>query len=487
MNIRLLILITILSFCFIFGFEKTSYSLNKLIQDDISELKILKYFPKNNKTFFISNSKISKITSYIKNNYETKDKSELILMKNSILAYLGIDLGTNKLEDIYDNELIITSYDNKDKDIEDVLIIFKIKEKKDIDDILNLSNKIDQPERMIKIFRENKLNYLNYIYRTNDNYILTSSNKNLILDALPSNNISKKKETKYITFKKLLNNFKNQHNILLTKNTKLNKLLNNENYRLTKGDYLVTFFNFKDKIIILKSYLINNNKSLDIVSYEKIDKDNILEKEEYQMSIYNNLTNSNKYLDRMKFNNFEKAIFDELNKKLKQNLLFLISDKNWFIVFEKNKLSIENIKLLEDYNKYSLENNNNIYTIFSKDKLKIEENLIKKYFFNKIFAVQSDNLTFISKNLISDRDLDLISKEFSNLRGESNSKYFLNKKMYFKNPYYIQSINVSLLEKINYFFKNVIDLSIIEFKEIIKESVPETIPIYYAETNLKIL
>ena len=89
--------------------------------------------------------------------------------------------------------------------------------------------------------------------------------------------------------------------------------------------------------------------------------------------------------------------------------------------------------------------------------------------------------------MISDRDLDLISKEFSNLRGESNSKYFLNKKMYFKNPYYIQSINVSLLEKINYFFKNVIDLSIIEFKEIIKESVPETIPIYYAETNLKIL
>ena len=73
MNIRLLIIITILSLCFILGFEKISYGLNKVSQNDISKLEILKYLPKNNKTFFISNSKISKITSYIRNNYETKD------------------------------------------------------------------------------------------------------------------------------------------------------------------------------------------------------------------------------------------------------------------------------------------------------------------------------------------------------------------------------------------------------------------------------
>ena len=34
--------------------------------------------------------------------------------------------------------------------------------------------------------------------------------------------------------------------------------------------------------------------------------------------------------------------------------------------------------------------------------------------------------------------------------------------------------------------KNVINLSIMEFKAIIKQSIPETTPIYYAETNLKI-
>ena len=50
----------------------------------------------------------------------------------------------------------------------------------------------------------------------------------------------------------------------------------------------------------------------------------------------------------------------------------------------------------------------------------------------------------------------------------------------------IQPENVSYLENINYFFKNVINISIIEFKAIIKQSIPETAPIYYAETNLKI-
>ena len=192
MNIKYLTVITILFLCCIFGFEETSYSLNKVSQNDISELKILKYLPKDNKTFFISNTKSSKITNAIRTNFETTNQEKLVLVKNSILAYLGIDLGTNKLEDIYNNELAITTYDNKEKERDDVLIIFKIKEKKDIDDLLNLTNKIDEPDKLINIFRENKLNYLKYIYRTNDNYILTSSDKTLILDALQSVNISKK-------------------------------------------------------------------------------------------------------------------------------------------------------------------------------------------------------------------------------------------------------------------------------------------------------
>ena len=189
----------------------------------------------------------------------------------------------------------------------------------------------------------------------------------------------------------------------------------------------------------------------------------------------------------MKISTFEKAIFNELNKKLKQNMIFLNSDKNWYIVFDKNKLSIENIKLLEDFNKNSLENNNNIYTVYSKDKLKVQENIIKNSSYEKIFTIQSKNLTFLSNSLINDEDIHLISNAFFNFRDDRYGKYFLNKKMHFKNLHSSKLRNFSFLEKINYFLNSTIDISIIEFKETIKESIPETFPIYYAETNLKIL
>ncbi len=482
MNIKYLTVITILFLCCIFGFEETSYSLNKISQNDISELKILKYLPKDSKTFFISNTKSSKITKAIRTNFEITNQDKFILVKNSILAYLGVDLGTNKLEDIYNNELAITTYDNKEKEIDDVLIIFKIKENKDIDDILNLPNKVDEPDKLIKISRENKLNYLKYIYRTNDNYIITSSNKTLILDALQSINI----ENKYISFKEVLNKFKNEHAIFLTNNFKTNELLNKKNYPLRKEDYLVTLFNFKGKEIILKSYLVNNNKNLDITSYKNMDTINILDKKNYQLSIYNNLLDSNKYLDNIEINSFEKDIIKELNNKLKYNLLFLSSDNNWLVIYDKNYLPIENIKLLEDFNKNSLENNNNIYTKYSKDELIKEENIIKQSNYKKIFLVETENLNFISNTLVNEGDIDLISNEFFSLRGDSHAKYFLNKKLNLRNPYSIQSKNFSYFEKINYFFRNVINVSIIEFKAIIKQSIPETVPIYYAETNLKL-
>tara|TARA_S200000501_G_scaffold328289_1_gene328107 strand:- start:141 stop:1574 length:1434 start_codon:yes stop_codon:yes gene_type:complete len=476
-----------ITFSLIFGFEKQSYSLNKASQDDISELKILKYLPKENKTFFISNTPISEITNNIRKSYDIKDKEELILIKNSLLAYLGIDLGKNQLEDIYNNELTISTYDNKEKDIDDVLIIFKINEKKDIDDVLNLTTKIDEPNKLIKIFRENKLNYLKYIYRTNDNYILTSSNKTLILDALQSIDIRKKSGIKNIYFKDLLNNLKNESNILLTKNSETNELLNNVNYSPTKDNYLITLFDLKENKIILKSYLIDNKKSIDINSYEEIDKESIIDKKNYQISIYNNLLNSYNYLESIQMNSFERAILKELNYKLKQDIIFLVNNNNWVIIFEKGNLSIEDIKLLEDFNKNSLENKNNIYTIYSKDILKKEVNIIKESFYKKIYSVQSDKLIFLSNSLLNDTDIDLISKGFFTFKVDRYGKYFLNTKINLKDPYDIQLKNVPYLENINYFFKNVINLSIIEFKAIIKQYIPETTPLFYTETNFKIL
>ena len=115
-----------------------------------------------------------------------------------------------------------------------------------------------------------------------------------------------------------------------------------------------------------------------------------------------------------------------------------------------------------------------------------EQKTIKQSDYKKIFSIQSENLTFISNNLINESDINLISKEFLNYKGYSQAKYFLNRKINLKDPYHIKLKNIAYLEKINYFFKNIINISIFEFKAIIKQSIPETTPIYYEETNLKV-
>ncbi len=64
--------------------------------------------------------------------------------------------------------------------------------------------------------------------------------------------------------------------------------------------------------------------------------------------------------------------------------------------------------------------------------------------------------------------------------------FFLNKKIHLKNPYNIDSNNINYLENMDGIFKKLINLSITEFKAIIKQSIPEATPTYYSETNLKI-
>jgi len=487
MNIKLICTLTILSLCIIFGFEQLSYSLDKTSQHNISELKILKYIPRDNKTLFISNSKSSQIISNIQQSYKNKDQKSLKLIKNSILAYLGIDIGPQNLEDIYENELVIITSDNKEKNIEDILIVFKMNAEKDIDDLLNLTNKIDEANKLIKIYRKNKLNYLNYIYRTDDNYIITSSSKSLIDKALEACKINENNVTKNPYFKQILINFKNENNVLFTKEFEANKLLNNEKYLKTEDDYIATLFNFKDKKIILKSYLINDKKNVDLVSYKKVIKDHIFDNNNYQVVIYDDLFNSIEYINLDKA---EKAFLKELDEKLKQEILVLVSESNWLIIFDKNNknyMSIDNTKFLKDFTKYSLENNDFVYKIYSKNILKNDENIIKKEIYKNIFSAESDEFTFVSNNLINDIELDSASKEFLDYQSKIYPRYFLDKKIDLKKPVYNTYQNISYLDNINCFFKNHINILPIEFKAIMQQSIPDKTPIYYSETYLEIL
>ena len=184
MKLRVIAIILLLSLLLFFGFKKVSADKNKEQITNIDQLNIFKYIPENNKLLFISNLENYDIVNNNEKDKNPENQNNFVIIKDSILDYLGIDLGNNKLENIYNNELIITTFENNKKLKDDILIVFKIKPEKTIDDLLNLPNKIDQIDEIISINRENKINFLNFIYRTEDNYIVASSDKKLIKNSI---------------------------------------------------------------------------------------------------------------------------------------------------------------------------------------------------------------------------------------------------------------------------------------------------------------
>ena len=486
MNFKVLAIIILLSLCFFFGFKKIASYRNGTTNGNIGELKILKYLPKDNKLLFISNSQSSNIKNSFTKTFNSKNRDEIILIKNNILSYLGIDLGENKLEEIYNNELTISTYKNNKRNKDDILIVFKIKPEKNINDLLNLSNQIDQNDEIIKIYRENKLNYLNYMYKTKDDYIIASSDKKLILDSIESSNNWTEKNNEYS--EEIRRNFKNQNNILFTRRLKNNLFLNDENNIQANEDIISTRLGLKDNHITVQSFLINNAKDLDVSSYKNLITENKINFDNYQISIYSDLSSSINYLSPL-INNFEKSFLEELNQYLTQNILLLNSNQDWIVVLENNQQKssfINDIKQLKDFNKYSLEKNEYIYSVYTKDILEEEEEIIKKSTYKDLFTIESDKLFIISNNLIKDENINSISEKFFELNNKKNANDFNYKKFDIKGLNSTNFQYLSSLKTLNFIFNNIINFSTSEFKEISKQSIPERNPIIYSEHKLEI-
>ena len=486
MNFKVIAIIILLSLCFFFGFKTISSYRNETSNQNLGELKILKYLPRDNKLLFISNSQSSDIRNSFERNFNSKNIDEIILIKNSILSYLGIDIGENKLEDLYNNELTISTYNNNQGEKDDILIVLKIKPEKNINDLISLSNPIDQNDEIIKIYRENKLNYLNYIYKTNDDYIIASSNKKLILDSIEASN--NWPETKNNFSAEILRNFKNENNILFTTKLKNNLFLNNENNIQANEDIIATTLAVKNKRLIIKTYLINNKKNLDIFSYKNLINQNEINYENYKISIYSDLNSSIKYLSPL-INNFEKKLLEELNQYLTQNILLLNSNQDWIIVLENNHQNnsiISDIKQLKDFNKYSLEKNDYIYSVYTKDILEEEEEIIKQSTYKDLFTIESDKLFMISNNLIKDGKTNSISEKFFELNNKKGANDFIYQTIDIKGLDSKETQYLSFLRNLNFMFNNIINFSTSEFKEISKQSIPERNPLIYSEHKIEI-
>jgi len=486
MKLRRLTIILLLSFLLFFGFKKIITNNNNKQSINIEQLNIFKYLPKDSKLLFISNLDSSHIINNFEKDKNPDDQDKFIVIRDSILDYLGIDLGNNKIEDIYNNELIISTFENNKKLKDDILIIFKIKPEKNLDDILNLPNQIDQTDEIISIYRENKINFLNFIYRTEDNYIIASSDKKLIINSINNSNDFNEKKFQY---KGELFGLKNQKNLLFTKTFGESIFLNKDIFPENNEDIIATTFDLKNKHLILKSYLLNNKKNLDIIAYDKLkNKDNTNE-DNPEISVFSDLKTFDKYL-KLLINNFERSFFEEFNQNTNQNILILNSKKDWLIAFEKNtedQFDLSALKKLKDFNKYSLKKNDSIYSIYSKDILEEKDDIIKQLTFENIYSIESRNLQFISNYLIDSKKIETISKKFFNLKSNKDKSAFLYTKVDIKDR---NSNNIgyfSGLEDLNFLIKNILKISNEESIEVLKQSIPEKNPILYKELCLKIL
>ena len=486
MKLRVVAIILLLSLLLFFGFKKVSANKNKEQSTNIEQLNILKYIPENNKLLFISNFDNFNIVNHNEKNKNSKYQDNFVLIKDSILDYLGIDLGNNKLEDIYNNELIISTFENDKKIKDDILLVFKIKPEKTIDNILNLPDKIDQIDEIISIYRENKINFLNFIYRTEDNYIIASSNIKLIRNSINSSKDIKEKKSQY---EGELLGLKNEKNILFTNKFGNSILFNKEIFSENNGDIIATTFDLKNKHLTLKSYLLNNKKNLDILTYDKLSKQENTNEDNPEVSIFSDIKNLNNYLKPL-INDFELSFFEEFNQDSNQNFLILNSNKDWLITYEKNtedQFDFSTLKTIKDFNKYTLKLNENIYSIYSKDILEEKDEVIKQLTYENIYSIESRDLQVISNYLIDGKKLETISKKFFNLKGNKDKSAFLYAKVDVKDGNSNKIEYFSDLQDLNFLIRNILKISTEESLEIIRQSIPEKNPILYTEKIFKIL
>ena len=145
------------------------------------------------------------------------------------------------------------------------------------------------------------------------------------------------------------------------------------------------------------------------------------------------------------------------------------------------------MKKLKDFNKYTLKQNDDIYSMYSKDILEEKDDEIKQLTYENIYSIESGSLQIISNYLIDDKKLETISKKFFNLKSNKDKSAFLYSKVDIKDGNSNKIESFSDLQDLNFLIKNILKISNEESLEIIKQTLPEKNPILYTETIFKIL
>ena len=455
---------------------------NKRIEknnSDITNMQILNYVPSNYDLTILSNSTNNNINRYLNKNFSEKKRDEINVIKNSIISYLGFNL-QEKIDNIYDNEFALTFFVDKTNKI-DILLIFKLKENKDINNIINIDEELNKSDQIIELKRPEKLNYISHIFRTKDNYIIASSKKKLIDSSLQSNN------SKDILTRNLIPNNVNLNDIKLLSISKYINPKNNSNSQTQTINKLITIVNSEDKKIKIRSFSANTNEINTKILNNQIDnvKDIIF---------------TNKYSTHRQNINFlyneinQKDFIESISQELNEQLLFITNNNDWVLCFKNkspNKILIDHFNSLSKYKREDLNIENIHYSIYTNDSLKIKDNNVIYEKGNPIFSLKDEENTYISNNfddLLNIAEKTSLADQYLQTNNEIESyKYIIN------DTYFIKNINKKQLIKYYKSLKNLqyfINTELFTFEDTyinIKQTIPDLVEKVYLESTIKIL
>lgn len=464
-------LLIILIFVLKYVFQKFDYH-----NSNISHVKILNYLPSNSDFTLVSNTKENEIKNFISENLTEKEKKELNIIKEGFLTYLGFDL-QKTLSDIYDNEFIISFYENN-LNKKDILFIFKIKPNENINNIFNTENNLNQLNKIIEFKRPGKLNFIKYIYQTEGNYIITSTKKSLIKDTLKSLN-----DNNTISSNKLISNNEQIHQANFFSISK--NIISNQDSKDNQIENLITTFNFEKDNIKIKSFLY------DVETYPINNIDNLIDT---KTIIFSNQIS--KYEDQFDFlfdQIEQKELFNEISQFINYTKLFITKENDWVFVLSnnsENNISFDKLISLKNFKKEKIDIDNSSFSIFTRDKLELENNNIIYKKEKSIFSLTDNNNKYISNNfdelLNINKFIDIYDLSVSNDISEISNKYSYNDRLF------ISNIDKNELERYFNFLKNLkiftnkkLTYSLENININIAQKIPELNERIYLEANLK--
>ena len=482
MNIKILLIAIIFTIFTTLFFVMKPHSNNGGLPDtNITTLEIMKYRQDNNDLTLISNLNGLEINNNLRTYFYEQNNNQWEIPKEGILNLLGKSLKEN-LNDIYDNQFLLSISDLKDYE-DKIILIIKLNEKASNNEFI-----ANQLENINTLFEIKEPSYFNYLTITEDKFLILSSNKQLILNAIKSSQNKSSNDHRKVLEEKLQNQFKSEKLLLISNNHILDKI-QSDNTKVTEQK-LITTFSSSNHIVKLKTGTINNNKNTNISEL------NILNNQNRNISlIYSDQTES--YLRNFSFielNDNQKKLNAELAEISNLEKLFLKSNEDWLIsipIKGENNINIKNLEFLKDYEYENLKVNNLDYKIWYKNSLEnIDNNVIFKEKY-KLFSCETDDFIIISNSISElNKGLNIKEESINYLNKDALNKM---RKPLLNDMFFITEINKDQFQK-NYKIINDINLltgkyikfSIQSIKAIVNQQIPEIYPDIYLETNIKI-